>query len=100
MGAKLAEPGLFVDLVDTILHSKTSSTRKLYSYKWKLFTSWCEEHNLYSAHCRFATVLEFLQDHFSSGLLPSTLKVYVAAALATVIIRFLHGLQSHYGDAV
>ena len=57
-------------------------------------------------NCPVASVLEFLQDHCSAGLTPSTLKVYVAAIAAfhaplgdgplgrhQLFVRFLRGAQ-------
>ncbi|KAI2655894.1 Transposon Ty3-I Gag-Pol polyprotein [Labeo rohita] len=93
----------------TILHPrpelwKASSTRKLYALKWKLFTSWCGDHQQDPVNCPVGTVLEFLQDRFSAGLAHSTLKVYVAAIAAyhtllgspsvgrnPLVTGFLHG---------
>ncbi|KAI2644186.1 enzymatic polyprotein [Labeo rohita] len=80
------------------------STRKLYTLKWKLFTSWCGDHQQDPVNCPVGTVLEFLQDRFSAGLAHSTLKVYVAAIAAyhtllggpsvgrnPLVTGFLHG---------
>ncbi len=53
--------------------------RKLYALKWRLFTSWCGDHQLDPVNCLIGTVLELLQDRLSTGLTHSTLKVYVAA---------------------
>ncbi|KAI2665989.1 Transposon Ty3-G Gag-Pol polyprotein [Labeo rohita] len=78
---------------------------KLYALKWKLFTSWCGEHQQDPANCPVGTVLEFLQARFSTGLAHSTRKVYVAAILAyhaplggipvgrnPLVVRFLRGV--------
>ncbi len=62
-----------------ILQSRAPSTRKLYALKWRLFTSWCGDHQLDPVNCLIGTVLELLQDQLSTGLTHSTLKVYVAA---------------------
>ncbi len=56
--------------------------RKRYALKWKVFTSWCSDHQLDPVNCPVGTVLEFLQDRFTAGLAPSTLNVYVAAISA------------------
>ncbi len=66
---------------ETILHSRTPYTKKLYAFM-KVFTSWCSEHQLDPVNCPVGAVLEFLQDWFTAGLAPSTLKVYVAAISA------------------
>ncbi|CAM4733226.1 unnamed protein product [Leuciscus chuanchicus] len=78
-GAQLIESGLSTEVVETILQSRAPSTRKLYALKWRVFTSWCSDHRLDPVNCPIGTVLEFLQDRFTAGLTPSTLKVYVAA---------------------
>ncbi|KAI2657390.1 Piriformospora indica-insensitive protein 2 [Labeo rohita] len=78
-GAHLIASDLSTEVVETILQSRTPSTRKL-------------------------TVLEFRQDRFSAGLAHSTLKVYVVAISAyhaplggfsvgrnPLVTRFLHG---------
>ncbi len=81
-GAQLIDSGLSTEVVETILHSRAPSTWKLYALKWKVFTSWCSEHQLDPVNCPVGTVLEFLQDRFTAGLAPSTLKVYVVAISA------------------
>ncbi len=81
-GLGLWGSGLSTEVVETILHSRAPSTRKLYALKWKVFTSWCSDHQLDPVNCPVGTVLEFLQDRFTAGQAPSTLKVYVAAISA------------------
>ncbi|KAL0172914.1 hypothetical protein M9458_033225, partial [Cirrhinus mrigala] len=81
-GAHLVASGLSTEVVETILQSRAPYTRKLYALKWKLFTSWCGDHQQDPVNCPVGTVLEFLQDRFSAGLAHSTLKVYVAAIAA------------------
>ncbi len=81
-GAQLIDSGLPTEVVETILHSRAPSTWKLYALKWKVFTSWCSEDQLDPVNCPVGTVLEFLQDRFTAGLAPSTLKVYVVAISA------------------
>ncbi|KAL0158003.1 hypothetical protein M9458_046079, partial [Cirrhinus mrigala] len=103
-GAHLVASGLSTEVVETILQSRAPSTRKLYALKWKLFTSWCGDHQQDPVNCPVGTVLEFLQDRFSAGLAHSTLKVYVAAIAAyhallggssvgrnPLVTGFLHG---------
>ncbi len=81
-GAQLINSGLSTEVFETILHSRAPSTRKLYALKWKVFTSWCSDHQLDPVNCPVGTVLEFLQERFTAGLAPSTLKVYVVAISA------------------
>ncbi len=38
-GAQLIDSSLSTEVVETILHSRAPSTRKLYALKWKVFTS-------------------------------------------------------------
>ncbi len=38
-GIQLIDSGLSTKVVETILHSRASSTRKLYALKWRVFTS-------------------------------------------------------------
>jgi len=75
-GSRLIESGLSTEVVETILQSRAPSTRKLYILKWKLFSTWCGEHHRDPVNCPVGTVLDFLQDCFSAGLSPSTLKVF------------------------
>ncbi len=56
-----------------------------YALKWKVSTSWCSDHQLDPVNCPVGTVLEFLQDRFTAGLVPSTFMVYVAAISANHI---------------
>ncbi len=104
-GAQLIDSGLSTEIFETILHSRAPSTRKCYALKWKVFTSWCSDHQLDPVNCPVSTVLEFLQDWFTAGLAQSTLKVYVAAISAYHIplggmslgktpwhLVFLHGI--------
>ncbi|XDV31033.1 hypothetical protein PO909_033810 [Leuciscus waleckii] len=81
-GAQLIESGLSTEVVETILQSRAPSTRKLYALKWRVFTSWCSDRRLDPVNCPIGTVLEFLQDRFTAGTCPATLKVYVAALSA------------------
>ncbi len=104
-GARLIASGLSTEVVETILQSRAPSTRKLYGLKWRLFTSWCGDHQLDPVNCPIGTVLEFLQARFSAGLSHSTLRVYVAAIASyhapmggqsvgkdPLILRFLRGV--------
>ncbi|KAI2644431.1 hypothetical protein H4Q32_026721 [Labeo rohita] len=103
-GAHLVASGLSTKVVQTILQSRAPSTRKLYALKWKPFTSWCEHRQQDPVNCPVGTVLEYLQDQFSTGLAHSTLRVYVTAISAyhaplggmsvgkdPLVVRFLRG---------
>ncbi len=78
-GAQLIDSSLSTEVFETILHSRTPSTMKLYALKWRVFTSWCRDHKRYPVNCPVGTVLEFLQERFTAGLALHILKVYVAA---------------------
>ncbi len=43
-GAQLIDSGLSTEVVETILHSRAPSMRKHYALKWRIFTSWCSDH--------------------------------------------------------
>ncbi|XDV14070.1 hypothetical protein PO909_002286 [Leuciscus waleckii] len=105
-GAQYLEAGLSAGVTETILSSRAPSTRKLYGLKWNVFTAWCRQREVDPVNCPVASVLEFLQDRFSAGLTPPTLKVYVAAIAAfhaplgdgplgrqQLVVRFLHGAR-------
>ena len=79
-GAQLIDFGLSTEVVETILHSRALSTRKLY-----VFSDGFSLHiaGLGPSYCPIGTVLELLLACFSTGLSPSTLKVYVAALVPT-----------------
>ncbi len=76
-GAQFISSDLSTEVVETILQSKAPSMRNQYTLKWKLFTSWCGDHQLDLVNCPIGTVLEFLQARFSTELTHSPLKVYV-----------------------
>lgn len=78
-GAQYLEAGLTAGAVETLLSSRAPSTRRMYGLKWSVFSTWCRERSVDPVTCPVVQVLEFLQDRFSAGLSPSTLKVYVAA---------------------
>jgi hypothetical protein len=105
-GARYLEAGLSAGVVETLLSSRAPSTRRLYSLKWNVFSTWCREREVDPVNCPVASVLEFLQDRFSAGLSPSTLKVYVAAIAVFhspigagplgrhhMVVRFLRGAR-------
>ncbi len=81
-GAQLTDSGLSTEVVETILHSRAPSMRKLYALKWRVFTSWCSDHQQDPVNCPVGTVLEFLQERFTAGLAPPTLTFFVAAISA------------------
>ncbi len=58
-GAQLIYSGLLTQYVETIFHSSAPSTRKRYALMWRVFTSWCSDHQLDPVNCPVGTVLEF-----------------------------------------
>ncbi len=66
-------------LMASALEVRAPSTRCLYALKWGVFVEWCGQAHIDPATCTVPDVLSFLQYRLDSGLLPSTLKVYVAA---------------------
>ncbi len=46
--------GLSTKVVETILPSRAPSTRKLYVLKWRVFNSWCSNHQLDPVNCWYS----------------------------------------------
>ncbi len=69
-------------VLDTLMEARAPSTRRLYALKWGVFVKWCSQAHIDPVTCTVSDVLSFLQYRLDSGLLPSTLKVYVAAIAA------------------
>ncbi len=59
-GAQLIDPDLSTKVIETILHSRAPSMRKLYALKWRFFTSLCSDHQLDPVNCPVGTVPKFL----------------------------------------
>lgn len=78
-GVQFIDSGFSTEVVDTMLHSRAPSTRRRYALKLRVFVAWCTGHSVNPVNCPVGSVLDFLQEKFSSGLSPSTLKVYVSA---------------------
>ncbi len=56
-GAQLIASGLPAEVVETILQPRAPSTRKVYTLKWKFFTSWCRARQQDPVNC---PVVQFL----------------------------------------
>ncbi len=69
-------------VLNTISEARAPSTRRLYTHKWRVFSSWCVPRGEDPINCPIPIILTFLQERFDSGRMPSTLKVYVAAITA------------------
>lgn len=68
-GSQLIDSRLLTEDVETILSFRAPSTRKLYALKWRLFVSWCDQHQLSPV----GSLLELIQECLSTGLTPSML---------------------------
>ncbi|CAM4548218.1 unnamed protein product [Leuciscus chuanchicus] len=93
-------------VLNMITQARAPSTRRLYSSKWSVFTSWCTASGTLPSRCGVTEVLSFLQELLDKGRTPSTLKVYMAAIAAfaepplgqslgrnDLVIRFLRGAK-------
>ncbi len=96
-------------MIDTLTEARAPSTRRLYDLKWGVFVKRCHQAHIDPVTCTVSDVLSFLQYRLDSGLLPSTLKVYVAAIAAfrspqdgqsicfrnAMVVRFLGARRLH-----
>lgn len=102
----LVARGLPPNVIATIQNARASSTRNLYSYKWRAFENWCHSRRIVPFQCSVVDVLTFLQELFEQGLSFSTIKVYLAAISACHVgfegvspgahpltIRFMRGVH-------
>ena len=74
-----ASAGLPAQVIDTIQNARASSTRTLYSGKWRVFEGWCDLKHIIPFQCSVVDLLCFLQDLVDKGKAFSTVKVYLAA---------------------
>ena len=104
--SRLVAKGLPAAVIATIQSSRASSTRTLYSYKWRAFEHWCLDKDLVPFQCSVVDILSFLQELFDQGLSFSTIKVYLSAISACHVgfdgvspgahplaIRFMRGVR-------
>ncbi|KAL0165753.1 hypothetical protein M9458_037597, partial [Cirrhinus mrigala] len=91
-------------VLNTISQARAPSTRRLYAFKWSVFSTWCSTRGKNPVSCDISVILSFLQELLDKGRSPSTLKVYVAAIAAShapiagqsigrnnLVVRFLKG---------
>ncbi len=88
MGAKsLAfgwEPSVLPEnVLNAISQARAPSTRCLYALKWSVFSAWCTTHGANLEVCDILLILSFLQELLENSSSPSTLKIYVAAIVAS-----------------
>ena len=74
--------GLHPRVIETIQNARAVSTRNLYSAKWRVFESWCDQYTVIPYQCSVSEVLRFLQELLDKGRAFSTVKVYLAAISA------------------
>ncbi len=76
-GPRAVIDGLSAEYQET--SARAPATRKLYSFKWGIFESWCLTRAIDPVNCPVGPVLEFLQERLTAGAAATTLRVYVAA---------------------
>ncbi len=86
-------------------NARAPATRKLYSYKWRVFEFWGLAHAVDPVNCPIGPVLEFLQERLEAGASAITLSVYVAAIADRrelddmplgrnqIVSAFMHGVR-------
>ncbi len=86
-------------------NARAPATRKLYSYKWRVFEFWGLAHAVDPVNCPIGPVLEFLQERLEAGASATTLSVYVAAIADRreldemplgrhqIVSAFMHGVR-------
>ncbi len=99
------EPSVLTEnVLNTISHARTLSTRRLYALKWSVFSAWCVTHSADPEVCDISLIFSFLQKLLEKGCSPSMLKVYAASIAAShapiddqsvgsnnLVVRFLKG---------
>ncbi len=81
-GSRALMSSLPVKVQETIASARARATRKLYSFKWGVFESWCLARAIDPVNYPVGPVLEFLQEKLTTGAAATTLRVYVAAIAA------------------
>ncbi len=93
-------------VLNTMAEARAPSTRRLYTLKWAVFSTWCQDHNLDPVTSDVSVVLSFLQEMLDKQHSSSTIKVCVAAIAAfhahidgrsvgqdSAVTRFLRGAR-------
>ena len=78
----LKAAGMPPKVIETIQNARASSTRSIYSSKWRVFEEWCHEKQIIPFQCSVVELLCFLQDLLDKRRAFSTIKVYLAAISA------------------
>ncbi|KAL3979316.1 patched 2 [Sarotherodon galilaeus] len=74
--------GMPPKVIETIQNARASSTRSIYSSKWRVFEEWCHGKQIIPFQCSVVELLCFLQDLLDKRRAFSTIKVYLAAISA------------------
>ncbi len=82
LAAQREPTGLPERVLNTISEARAPSTRRLYTLKWSVFSTWCLNRGENPSTSELAVVLSFLQELLDKGRSHSTLKVFVAAIAA------------------
>ncbi len=106
LAAQREPTGLPERVLNTISEARAPSTRRLYTLKWSVFSTWCLNRGENPSTSELAVVLSFLQELLDKGRSHSTLKVFVAAIAAfhapiagqsvgrdNSVVRFLKGAR-------
>ncbi len=104
--------GLPERVLNTIAEARAPSTRRLYSLKWSVFSTWCLDRGENPSTSELTVVLSFLQELLDKGRSLSTLRVFVAAIAAfhapiagqsvgrdNSVVRFLRSQEAESASA-
>ncbi len=69
-------------VLNTISQPRAPSTRRLYSLKWSVFSTWCTTRGVDPVVCDISFILSLQQELLEKGRSSFKLKVYVAAAIS------------------
>ncbi len=75
--------GLPERVLNTMAEARPPSTRRLYSLKLSVFSTWCQDRDLEPVPSDVSVVLSFLQEMLDKQHSTSTIKVYAAAIVAS-----------------
>ncbi len=98
--------GLPESVLNTMAEARAPSTRRLYSLKWSVFSTWCLDRDLDPVTSDVSVVLSFLQEMLDKQRSSSNIKVYAAAIAAfyapiagrlvgrdSAVVQFLRGAR-------
>ncbi len=76
--------GLPEHVLNTMAEARPPSTRRLYTLKLSVFSTWCQDRDLDPVPSDVSVVLSFLQEMLDKQHSTSTIKVYAAAIVASM----------------